>query len=320
MLSVLVVMLLAVGGYVYLGSRSADRQHLIVSTTTSLYETGLLDVLKVEFERRYPSINVSFISQGTGLALQTSMRGDADMILVHDPERELKFLRDGYGVNRKVIAYNFFVIVGPKEDPARVKGLSPIDALKKIRESGEGKVALWVSRGDDSGTHAREKGMWKAAGFDVAELRRASWYLEAGSTMTATLKMAEEKEAYTLADLGTYLVNYSNRNIRLEVVVEAGKDTLNVYSAIANNPRRTELSKSNFDASMKLIRFLTSDEGQAIFEQFGKVRFGRPLFNPYIGLLMSGSNPELLRWVQELAYFDGTECPSEYRYESEGLY
>ena len=233
-LSALAVILVAVATYVYLGSRSSPKQHLIVSTTTSLYETGLLDVLKVEFEKRYPMINVSFISQGTGLAMQTAMRGDADMILVHDAARELKFLQDGYGVNRKIVAYNFFVLVGPKEDPAKVKGLPPIEALRKIKESGEKNLALWVSRGDDSGTHAKEQSMWKTAGLDAANLRKTPWYLEAGSTMTATLKMAEEKGAYTLSDIGTYLVNLSNKNIKLEVAVESGKDMLNVYSAIAN--------------------------------------------------------------------------------------
>jgi len=319
-LSALAVILVAVATYVYLGSRSSPKQHLIVSTTTSLYETGLLDVLKVEFEKRYPMINVSFISQGTGLAMQTAMRGDADMILVHDAARELKFLQDGYGVNRKIVAYNFFVLVGPKEDPAKVKGLPPIEALRKIKESGEKNLALWVSRGDDSGTHAKEQSMWKTAGLDAANLRKTPWYLEAGSTMTATLKMAEEKGAYTLSDIGTYLVNLSNKNIKLEVAVESGKDMLNVYSAIANNPKKIEVARSNFDASTIFIKFLASEEGQAIFEMFGKTKFGKSLFIPYIRTLRSGSNPEVVKWVQELAYFDGTECPAQYRYQSEGLY
>ncbi|MCW3975046.1 MAG: substrate-binding domain-containing protein, partial [Candidatus Bathyarchaeota archaeon] len=120
----LIIIVLGAASYAYSSMQSSQKQHLIVSTTTSLYETGALDVLKIEFEKEYPSINVSFISQGTGLAIQTAMRGDADMILVHDPVRELKFMDDGYGVNRKVIAYNFFVIVGPSDDPANLKGLS----------------------------------------------------------------------------------------------------------------------------------------------------------------------------------------------------
>lgn len=167
----LTIVLVGAAAYIYIGQQNVPKQHLIVSTTSSLYETGLLDTLKVEFEKRYPSINVSFISQGTGLAIQTAMRGDADMILVHDAVRELKFLKDGYGVNRKVIAYNFFVIVGPKEDPAKIRGLLPLDALTKIKESGESNVALWISRGDDSGTHAKEKSLWKSERRWMADKR-----------------------------------------------------------------------------------------------------------------------------------------------------
>jgi len=316
---VLIVIVLGVGAY-YFGMQSSSKQRLIVSTTTSLYETGFLDVLKAEFERRNPSINVSFISQGTGLAIQTAMRGDADMILVHDAARELKFLQDGFGVNRKVMAYNFFVVVGPKTDPAQIKGLSPLEAFKKIKESGEKNIALWASRGDDSGTHAKEKSIWKTAGFDAANLRKTQWYLEAGSGMTATLKLADEKGAYTITDLGTYLMNFNKKNIKLEVLVEAGKDTLNVYSVIANNPKKTEVAKSNFDASMKFIKFVVSDEGQELFDKYGKDQYGQSLFYPYVKLLKSGAKPELVQWVKELGYFSGNECPPEYRYQAETLY
>jgi len=317
----LAIIVVGVASYAYVSLQTEQKQHLIVSTTTSLYETGMLDILKVEFEKNYPSINVSFISQGTGLAIQTAMRGDADMILVHDAARELKFLQDGYGVNRRIIAYNFFVIAGPSNDPAKIKGLMPLDAMKKIKESGDAKAAMWVSRGDDSGTHAKEKSLWKAAGLDAANLRKLGWYIEAGSGMTATLKMADEKGAYTLTDLASYLNNYVNKNIKLEIVVEAGKDTLNVYSAIANNPQRTEVARSNFDASMKFISFLVSDEVQnKLFGEFGKDKFGKPLFYPYVQALKSNPNQEVVQWAKRLAYFDGTECPPQYRYKEGNLY
>ncbi len=317
---IIVIIVIGIGTYAYYNVQRSSKQHLIVSTTTSLYETGLLDVLKVEFEKTYPSINISFISQGTGLAIQTAMRGDADMILVHDPARELQFLEDGYGVNRKVVAYNFFVIAGPNNDPANIRGMSPTEAFKVIKESGEKGIATWVSRGDDSGTHAKEKRIWEAAGFDAAELRTMDWYIEAGAGMTATLKITDEKGAYTLVDLGSYLNNYANKNIELEIIVEAGKDTLNVYSAIANNPQKSEVAGSNFDASMKFIRFLVSDEVQNILADFGTDKFGKPLFNPYVKLLKSNSNPEMIEWVQELAYFNGVECPQEYQYQEGNLY
>lgn len=317
----IVIVASAVGVYAVLEITKPQNQHLIVSTTTSLYETGLLDVLKTEFESEYSYINVSFISQGTGLAIQTAMRGDADMILVHDAARELTFLEEGYGVNRKIIAYNFFVIVGPEDDPAQISGMSPIEALTQLKAVGEAGEIQWVSRGDDSGTHAKEKRLWTAAGFDAAELSMESWYIEAGSGMTATLKLTDEKlNAYTLCDMGSYLNNYANGNIALEVAVEEGKDTLNVYSAIANNPKKEDLVTANFDASMKFIEFMISDHVQSILADFGTEDFGRPLFNPYIPLLENEPGSDLTDWIQELAYFEGFECPEEYRYNAGNLY
>lgn len=322
-LAVIVIALIctALGVYGALELTKPQNQHLIVSTTTSLYETGFLDVLKTEFESEYSYINVSFISQGTGLAIQTAKRGDADMILVHDPVRELAFLEDGYGVNRKVIAYNFFVIVGPESDPAEIAGMSPIEALTQLKEVGETGAIQWVSRGDDSGTHAKEKRLWIAAGFDAANLSTESWYIEAGSGMTATLKLTDEKlNAYTMCDMGSYLNNYAKGIIELKVAVEEGKDTLNVYSAIANNPEKKELVTANFDASIKFIEFLVSDTVQSIFADFGKEDFDRPLFNPYIPILEDEPDSDIVGWIQEIAYFDGNECPVSYRYNAADLY
>jgi tungstate transport system substrate-binding protein len=138
--------------------------------------------------------------------------------------------------------------------------------------------------------------------------------------MTATLRLTDEKNGYTIVDLGSYLNNYDNGNIELEIIVDAGKDTLNVYSVIANNPRKTEVSASNFDASMNFIDFLVSDEIQQILADFGKDKFGKPLFNPYVKLLKSNDTPELIQWIQDLAYFDGTECPPQYRYQADQFY
>jgi len=139
--------------------------------------------------------------------------------------------------------------------------------------------------------------------------------------MTATLKLTDEKKnAYTLCDMGSYLNNYANGNIALEVVVEEGKDTLNVYSAIANNPEKEELVTNNFDASMQFIKFLVSDNVQSILADFGTEDFTRSLFNPYIPLLENEPDSDLVEWIQELAYFEGTECPEEYRYNAGNLY
>lgn len=293
-------------------------EQFIVSTTTSLYETGLLDILKQRFEQIYLGHNVSFISQGTGKAIATAQRGDADMILVHDPVKELAFLEEGYGVNRKIIAYNFFIIVGPEADPADVGGTSPIEALDAIKAAGENGTALWVSRGDNSGTHAKEQRLWAAAGYNYSEIRLESWYLEAGTGMTATLQLTNEKEAYTICDMGSYLSNYAQGSIQLVKHVETGKDTLNVYVAIACNPQNIATAK--FEVSMLFIEFLLSDDIQALLQDFGVSEYGEALFKPWIPMLMSEQDPDLIQWVGDYAYFNGTECPTEYRYNFGELY
>jgi tungstate transport system substrate-binding protein len=298
---------------------SQDKVILTVSTTTSLYETGLLDMLDTKFEEKYPNINVTFISQGTGLAIETAKRGDADMILVHDAVREKAFLEDGYGVNRKIVAYNFFVVVGPEDDPAGIEGLGPVDALLAIKDAGEAGDAIWVSRGDDSGTHAMEKRLWIAGGEDATELRETNWYLERGSGMTATLALANEKRAYTLCDMGSYLNNYVSGNIDLVILVQAGKETLNVYSALACDPKNSGLSHVKFDEAMKFINFLVSDEVQEILADFGVDEFGQALFNPAVKLLTENTDPTTAGWIREAAFIDGTECPANKRYNAGSL-
>ncbi len=305
----------SVGGY-FLWPRSSDQ--FIVSTTTSLYETGLLDVLKHRFEQTHPSFNVSFISQGTGKAIATAKRGDADMVLVHDPVQELAFLEEGYGVNRKIVAYNFFIIVGPAADPAGARGMAPLEALRRIQAAGEDEAATWVSRGDGSGTHAKEQRLWAAAGFNYTEIRASSWYVESGTGMTATLQLTNQKEAYTLCDMGSYLSNVALGNIELAKIVAAGEDTLNVYAAIACNPQT--IPTAQFDAAMAFIAFLISEEIQALFQDFGVSAYGEALFKPWIPRLTSGQDPDLIQWVEDYAYFEGSECPPRFQYNVGDLY
>ncbi|MCW4006154.1 MAG: substrate-binding domain-containing protein [Candidatus Bathyarchaeota archaeon] len=294
---------------------------LTISSTTSLYETGVEnDAIKPAFEAAYPWITVNFLGQGTGAAIQTAMRGDADMIMVHSPSQERAFLEDGYGVNRKIIAYNFFVIVGPEGDPAGISGMSPTDALTTIMDLGEQGEATWVSRGDGSGTHSKEKSLWAAAGIDWETIHtETSWYLETGSGMTATLRVAYEEDGYTLTDLATFLTNLNSGNIEMEIAVEASKDLLNVYSVIADNPLNENLTDTNYEASMLFIEWIVSDEAQQIFEDYGTETFGKPLFSPYMPLL-NGSNDTLLSWIEDFAFFDGTECPAQYRHNPGNLY
>jgi len=317
---VVVVAVIALGAYSYMSMSTPPKARLIVSTTTSLYETGVLDALKTSFEAKYPNMNVSFISQGTGLAIQTAMRGDSDMILVHAPTSEYLFLNGSYGVNRKILAYNFFIIVGPSNDPARIAGMGAKEALMAIRTTGLNGTALWVSRGDNSGTYTKEVSLWKSIGLDVKDLRTEKWYLEAGSGMTATLQLANEKRAYTLSDTGTYLQNFDNHNIDLVKLVSASKSLLNVYSAIADNPNNANMTKTNFEGAMQFIEYLVSDDGQNVFANYGVSQYNQSLFSPYVPLAQSQSNQTLLGWIQSYAFFQGSECPSQFRYQADDLY
>jgi tungstate transport system substrate-binding protein len=305
-------------------TRPTTKEQIIVSTTTSFYETGFLDVLKKNFEAKYSQYNVSFISQGTGLAIETAKKGNADLILVHDPAAEKAFLTDGYGVNRKIVAYNFFILVGPSSDPAGIKGLTPVEAIKKIAAEGAKGNATWVSRGDNSGTHSKEKALWKLAGLNVTLLKRETtpdgkpWYYEAGAGMTATLQLADQKNAYTITDMASYLKNSASGNIKLVKVVDAGKDTLNVYSAIVCNPSKN--TRGHYEASMTFVKYLASDEGQALFKTFGVTQYGQALFKPWISMLKNNSDPDLIQWVKDYAYIDGSDCPTANRLNPGDLY
>jgi tungstate transport system substrate-binding protein len=296
---------------------------LIVSSTTSLYETGVEDQMKTVFQTKFPWITISFLSQGTGAAIQTAIRGDADMIMVHDPAQENTFLVNGYGVNRKIIASNFFIIVGPQDDPANITGMAPLDALKQIKTLGEQGKAKWISRGDGSGTNSKEKNLWKAAGINWTQIRtETSWYKETGQGMTATLLAANELGGYTLSDTASYLTNTNAGNIQMKIVVQANKDLLNVYSVIADNPLNANLTNTNFAASMLFIQYLVSDEGQNLLANYGTSTFGAPLFTPFVPLVSTGSNATLLSWIQNYAYIpsNATECPSAYRYDASRVY
>jgi tungstate transport system substrate-binding protein len=313
-----IVSALALGGiYILWPKANAGDTTLVVSTTTSLYDTGILDYIEEVFEAEH-DIDLYFISVGTGLAITHAQRGDADMILVHAPSQELSFLENGYGANRKIVAYNFFSIVGPEGDPAGIADMAPNDALARLVEKGRAGEATWVSRGDDSGTHTKEKALWGMAGFDVSALRDEDWYREAGSGMGTTLKIAEEVDAYTLTDMGTYLKYYTDGLISLEVQVGAGEELLNVYSALAINPVYNE--DANLDDATTFMEFLASSEGQSIFETYGVDTYGTALFNPAVELLRSDPSSTIAQWIAGAAFFDGSECPEEYRVGDTELY
>ena len=322
--NIIIIIIILVGvlvaSFLFMNPKT-QKINLIVSTTTSLYETGLLDRLKKDFEKKNQEYNVSFISQGTGLAIETAKRGDADLILVHAPSQERTFLEEGYGVNRKIFAYNYFQIVGPKSDPAGVFGMLPADAMRVIAEEGKKGNAFWTSRGDNSGTHSKEKYLWGESEIKLKEIKEQTidetnerWYIEAGTGMTATLQLANQKNAYTLTDVATYLKNKESDNIQLEIMVSPGKETLNVYSAIICNPEN--VPDVNFEGSMLFVKFLISEETQETLGDFGKDNFKMELFYPW-GINL---DKEIRNWVEQFAYFDGTECPIEYRHNAKDLY
>lgn len=286
------------------------KRRLMISTTTSLYETGLLDEIKREFEAKYDII-INFIPVGTGIAIQQAKNGDVDLVLVHSPPMEKSFLEQGYGICRKIIAYNFFAIVGPKEDPARIKGSNVTEALKRIMEYGEkqnGKI--WISRGDNSGTHQKEQSLWKLAGCNYIKISKEPWYVDAGSGMGQTLLMADEFQAYTLSDIGTYLKYSKENRITLSALITEEKELLNVYSVIAVNPKRHP--KVNFNDTTTFIKFLISEEGQDLIENHGKDNFGQNLFYGAVRILKENSPWQIAEWLKDYAFFNGFECPPEY--------
>jgi tungstate transport system substrate-binding protein len=296
---------------------------LTVSSTTSLYETGVEDQMKTAIQTQFPWITINFLSLGTGAALQAAMRGDADMVMVHSPSQEQGFLNGGYGMNRKIMASNFFIVVGPQNDPAGIAGMTPVAALTKIKTLGEQGEAIWISRADGSGTNTKEIALWTKAGINYTQIStETSWFKSTGQGMTATLLVANELGGYTLSDTASYLTNTNNGNIQMAIVVGASQDLLNVYSVIADNPLNPNQTQTNFASSMLFIYWLVSSAGQNLLATYGISTFGAPLFAPFVPLVSTGSNATLLSWIQNYAYIpsNSTECPMTYRYDAGRLY
>ena len=260
---------------------AADGGRLRLATTTSLYDTGLWDALERRFEDKY-NVELDILTGGTGKALEFGRLGEVDALAIHDRVREEAFIAEGYGVERHPIAYNHFLLVGPESDPAAISGLTPEEALSEImrRGQGSGERVWFVSRGDNSGTHAREMLLWQQAGHDYESVRGSGgWYLESGAGMGAVLVLADEKRAYTLTDLGTFLA--FRRDLDLAPLVEEGDSLLNVYSVIAVSPER--FPDANSVMAEKLIEFLLSEEAQELIGGYGVGEYGRPLFTPTRG-------------------------------------
>ena len=255
-----------------------DSNTLLIATTTSLYDTGLLNHIQDLYQNE-TGVKLKITSQGTGQAIQLAQRGDADLLLVHSPSQEQTFISNGYGTNARCFAYNYFMIVGPSSDPAGIANLTPTAAFAKIQAAGINGTAnvSFVSRGDGSGTHTAEQGLWKKAGFnyttDISN-SSGSWYLSIGKGMGDTLVFASQKNAYTLTDQGTFLAYKSK--LQLTPLVTKGNDLLNRYSAIAvdpaKNPNVNEVQADRF------INWLISNEGKQVVGSYGADTYGTESF------------------------------------------
>lgn len=242
---------------------------VILATTTSTQDTGLLDVLVPAFERAQPAIRVKAIAVGTGEALAMGRRGDADVLVVHAREAEDAFMAEGHGLLRYNLMHNDFVLVGPPTDPAGIRGREIGAALAGIARAG----VTFVTRGDRSGTHTRELALWKQAGVGVPT---GSWYLEAGQGMGATARIASEKQAYTLMDRGSFLALQAS--LSLVIVSEGSEELLNRYGVIVVSPSAHPGVRAA--QGKTLADWLVSAEGQKLIGEFGVKRFGRALFVP----------------------------------------
>lgn len=258
--------LVLIASIVFIGSTAIAQERLVLATTTSTENSGLLDVLIPPFEEKF-NTRVDVVSVGTGKAISLAENGDADIILVHARDAENEFVEAGFGVNRRDVMYNDFIILGPTSDPAGVKGMENASkAFSKIAESN----SSFVSRGDDSGTNKKELSIWASAGVEPS----GNWYIETGQGMGASLNVANEKEAYILADRGTYLAYSSDLDI--EILVEGDPELFNPYGVIPVNPAYH--THVNYQMAMAFVGYITSQQGQKIINEY--TAYGKVLFHP----------------------------------------
>ena len=243
-------------------------KELILATTTSTQDSGLLDVLVPMFEER-TEYQVKTIAVGSGAALRLGEEGEADVILAHSPDAEEEFMAANHGANRRLVMHNDFIIVGPAGDPAGIRGLDDAaEAFRRIASSG----AIFLSRGDESGTHTKELKVWESAGLEPS----GGWYQETGTGMGPTLLVADEKRGYTLSDRGTFLAQRDA--VALEVLLEGDPALFNVYHVMQVNPEKSR--RINAEGAAAFAEFITSDEVQKVIHDYGAQEYGQPLFVP----------------------------------------
>lgn len=243
-------------------------KELKLATTTSTQDTGLLDVIIPEFEKE-SGYKVKVIAVGSGQAMEMGQKGDVDVLLVHARQSEDEFVAAGYGVDRKDVMHNDFILIGPENDPAKIKGQT--DTVKALTAIAQTK-STFLSRGDDSGTHKKELKLWEKAGIKP----EGEWYKSVGKGMGDTFRMADEMKGYTLIDRGTYLA--LKDKYKLAIMVEKDKPLLNPYGVIAVNPAK--FPKVDYEGATKFINWITSEKTQKMIGEFGKDKFGQALFIP----------------------------------------
>jgi len=257
----------------YLPAGEAASRNVILSTTTSTQDSGLLDVLVPLFEKKNSGYSVKTVSVGTGQALELAAKGEADVALVHAPSLEKKYVADGKLLNRRLVMYNDFIILGPANDPAKIKSTkSSAEAMKRIAAS----ASRFVSRGDNSGTHNLEKSLWKSAAIQP----KGEWYIESGQGMGATLGIANDRGAYTISDRATYLA--FRKRVTLAILLEGDRPLLNIYSVMEVNPANGP--RINTAGGKAFADFMVAPETQAVIKSFGVEKFGQPLFIPVAGM------------------------------------
>jgi len=253
-------------------SNPASAKDIILISTTSTQDSGLLDVLLPAFTQQ-TGYQVSLIATGSGQALKIAQAGNADVILLHSPEAEKKFMQDGFGLDRRLVMHNDFVIVGPASDPAALRSQpTAVDAFRAIFAS----ASTFVSRADESGTHVKELSLWKEADLDPTQ---QDWYLETGQGQGATLSITSEKQGYAITDRGTFLAYQAN--LDLAILFEGNPTLLNVYHVITVNPEKW--AHVNTEGAQVFADFVTSSEGQDVIRGFGLEQYGQPLFIPDAG-------------------------------------
>ncbi|MEM3437970.1 MAG: substrate-binding domain-containing protein [Nitrososphaerales archaeon] len=279
---------------------NSQKSIIVMATTTSTYDSGLLDYLIPIFESKY-NARVHIISVGTGQAIEIAKRGDADLVLVHSKKLELEFLNSNYGIHRVGVMYNDFLIIGPLKDPAGIKGLkNATEAFRKISEEGTKGNSIFISRADKSGTNMLEMSIWEKLG--LIPNKTQTWYLETGAGMGTVLRMANEKMAYTLTDRATWL-SFKKQLTNLDALVQDDVILFNPYAIILVNPEK--YPQRNYKGALILAKWIISEEGQNLISSFKKE--GETLFNPIARDIKKSHELGFSEQYEEIIWYDSQD-------------